>query len=150
MFGHGKEGEKVTLGLARGGWGYSLIWAIKVCAASKGGSKFNLCLNRPQFAIRKRQIPSVWLSLVLKILPIYFTCIENTSPYCNKQIERKCSFFRQFAIYQSENLLNYISKQIRRKVTFFSASLRFIGIKNSENILVNKLGEKVNFFSASF
>ena len=59
----------------------------------EGRSKLNLCLNRPQFAIRKRQIPSVWLSLVLKILPICFTCIENTSPYCNKQIERKCPFF---------------------------------------------------------
>ena len=37
MFGHEKEGEKVTFCLARGGWGYSLIWAIKVCAAPKGG-----------------------------------------------------------------------------------------------------------------
>ena len=36
------------------------------------------------------------------------------------------------------------------KVNFFAASLQFTSMKYSYNILVNKSGENVNFFAASF
>ena len=45
---------------------------------------------------------------------------------------------------------NILVNKSGEKVNFFAASFEFTRIKYSYNILVSKLGEKVNFFVANF
>ena len=44
---------------------------------------------------------------------------------------------------------NILVNKSGEKVNFFAASLQFTSMKCSYNILVNKSGEKVNFLAAS-